>query len=58
MHRHPNPDLNKNRGEPQAELESQLIMRLPEVLDYFIYLFFSSVKKYIIKSFAMNNYHL
>ncbi|KAK0084994.1 hypothetical protein PV325_005991 [Microctonus aethiopoides] len=30
MHRHPNPDLNKNRGEPQAELESQLIMRFPE----------------------------
>lgn len=29
MNRHPNPPDNKSRSEPQAELESQFVMRLP-----------------------------
>lgn len=41
MHRH-NPDYNKNRtAEPQVELESQFILRLPEVIIYFSLLFMS-----------------
>lgn len=35
MNRHPNTDY-KSRNEPQVELESQFILRLPPV--YFLYL--------------------
>jgi len=35
MNRHPNTD--KNRNEPQVELESQFIMRLPPVCFSYCY---------------------
>lgn len=43
MNRHPNTDY-KSRGEPQVELESQFILRLPVVN----FILFSNLKIYYV----------